>query len=149
MSLLVIYLILGATLLGMVYFTIVAFTKFFEVKKELAEANTKIIYEKKFIQTNYDNDMKPLLSLIEEQCSNLSFTSLKEYYDSRNIINDKIFNDLVKNVTLSICTSISPEYKDLVSSYVSDVELFIYEKVYYSVLNIVIDINKRNISSLK
>ena len=119
--------------------------KFLAAKKDLAEAETKVIYEKKFVKVNYENDIKVVNELIEEYSTNISFTDLKEYHDSKNIINDKVFQDLTKKVTLEIYNALSDEYLDLLEGYLSDPQMYIYEKVYYRVLSIVIDINKKNI----
>lgn len=122
--------------------------KFLTAKKDLAEAEAKVIYEKKFVKVNYENDIKVVNELIEEYSTNISFTDLKEYHDSRNIINDKVFQDLTKKVTLEIYNALSEEYLDLLEGYLSDPQMYIYEKVYYRVLSIVIDINKKNISRI-
>lgn len=122
--------------------------KFITAKKELAEAEAKVVYEKKFVKVNYDNDMKVVNEMINEYSSNVSFTDLKEYHDSKNIINDKVFQDLTKKITLEIYNVLSEEYIDLLEGYLSDPQLYIYEKVYYKVLAIVIEINQNNISRI-
>ena len=137
-----------ATLLVLMIIFIQIVIKFFEVRKELYEAKTKIVYETKFIKVSYDNDMKVFLEYINEYVDNISFTSLKEYHNSKNIINDKLFDELNKTMTLEISAAISQEYLDLISTYLADPQMFIYEKVYYRLLTIVMDINQKNIASL-
>lgn len=143
----IIILILAATSLLMIYLIIEAYSKYWKIKKEAYEASIKV--EKEFIKVNYDNDMKPLLNAIDDAVKNAALVNLKEYFDSSNLVNGKVFNELSKNITLSVYKSLSNEYKKLLSQYLSDPQVFIYEKVYYSLMEIVISINKENIESFK
>lgn len=141
-------IISGGTLIFMSLMLLQLGIKFLNAKKELAEAEIKVIYEKKFVKVNYDNDMKVINELIENYSENTSFIDLKEYHDSKNIINDKVFQDLTKKITLEINNTLSTEYKELLGEYLADPQMYIYEKVYYKILTIIMDINKKNISNL-
>lgn len=143
-----IVLLSTATVLFMVFLVIQGFIKLYIAKKEYAEENKKVIYKTKFKQVNYENDMKVLIDTIEEYSNNYVLTGLKEFHGTKNIINDSIFLELAKTVTIEVYTSLSDEYLELIATYVADPQLFIHEKVYYKILRYVLEINSKNINNL-
>ena len=142
-------LVLIVTALFFAIFALQTFLKIFEVRKEIAEANTKVEYKTKFVKSDYENDFKVVNSVIQDYVKNISLVELKEFFESSYIINEKVFQDLAKKVTYEVWKALSDEYKELLGQYVSDPMMFIYEKVYYQSMDIVLSINKNNVEKLR
>lgn len=125
------------------------YLKVLTVKKEIAEANTKVVTKVKFVKVNYDNDILVIKKVIEDAVKNNSLVNFTEYYDNKvALINDSTLIDSAKATTLEIWKSLSTEYKELLEQYVDDPMMFIYKDVYYQTLDICVNINSEKIKNI-
>ena len=141
----ILFYFLLAFILVVAYLIVESFIRLYKTKIEYEAETKKVIVETKFVKTNFDNDFKLLNDTIDNLCIEMSITELREYMDSRMLINDDTFDSLSKNLTRRIIEILSDEYLELIKAYVDEVEVYVYQKVYFKVLAIVMDRNSSNI----
>ena len=141
----ILFYFLLAFILVVAYLIVESFIRLYKTKIEYEAEIKKVIVETKFVKTNFDNDFKLLNDTIDNLCIEMSITELREYMDSRMLINDDTFDSLSKNLTRRIIEILSDEYLELIKAYVDEVEVYVYQKVYFKVLAIVMDRNSSNI----
>lgn len=144
----IIFFIVLAVVLLVIYLIIESGIRFYKEKTNYEIENKKVVIETKFIKTNFDEDFKLLNDTIDNLCSEVSTTELREYLDSKRLVNDNTFDELSKNLTHRIIEILSENYLDLLKEYVDEIEVYIYQKVYFKVLAIVVQTNASNIKRI-
>ena len=144
----IIFFIVLAIVLLVIYLIIESGIRFYKEKTNYEIENKKVVVETKFIKTNFDEDFKLLNDTIENLCSEVSTTELREYLDSKRLVNDDTFDELSKNLTHRIIEILSEKYLDLLKEYVDEIEVYIYQKVYFKVLAIIVQTNASNIKRI-
>ena len=64
------------------------------------------------------------------------------------MVNDDTFDELSKNLTHRIIELLSDAYLELLETYIDEIEVYIYQKVYFKVLAIVMETNSSNIKRI-